>query len=120
MDRYPLDQTLAALDGGITGLTPAAATGAIDQWTEALAGNETLAGIREGLVELKAALTAPRLDGQAIGALLVRLGHQTIQAGSVGDPSVAASVSRLGAVLHSAGQALTGSATPAPTSSNDL
>lgn len=106
MDASPLDSTVAALESGLTGMTPGAATDTIDQWIETLGGHETLAGIREGLVDLKAALTTSPLDGKAIGALLIGLGARTSAAASVGDPATSAAVARLGGLLESAGHVL--------------
>lgn len=102
----PLDQTTAALDGGITSLSPSAATANIDGWIETLAGNETLAGIADDLRSLKAALTAQPLDGARIGELLVRLGAQTRSAAATADPASSAKVARLGGLLENAGTAL--------------
>ena len=105
-DASHLDATLDALDGGLTGLTLPAALAAIDGWTERIGDAESLSGVREGLVALRAALTAERLDGRAIGDVLIRLGAQTATAASTGDPRVAPRVARLGGLLESAGRLL--------------
>lgn len=102
----PLDQTLSALDGGLAGLSPSAATATIDGWIDTLAGNESLAGIADGLRSLKTALTASPLDGARIGDLLVRLGAQTRSAAATADPAASAKVARLGGLLENAGTAL--------------
>lgn len=102
----PLDQTITALDGGLTSLSPAAATSTIDGWIETLAGNESLAGVADGLRELKTALTASPLDGAQIGSLLVRLGAQTRSAAATADPASSVKVARLGGLLENAGAAL--------------
>lgn len=102
----PLDQTISALEGGLTGLSPAAATANIDGWIETLSGTESLAGIADGLHSLKAALTASPLDGARIGSLLVHLGAQTRSAAATADPAASVGVARLGALLENAGTAL--------------
>lgn len=101
-----LDQTVAALDGGLTNLSPSAATANIDGWIDTLDGNESLGGIADDLRELRSALTASPLDGAAIGDLLVRLGAQTRSAASTADAGASAQLSRLGGLLESAGSAL--------------
>ena len=102
----PLDQTVTALEGGLTSLSPGAATSNIDAWIETLGGNESLGVVSDGLRDLRDALTSTPLDGARIGALLTELGAQTHNAASVGDPASAAQVSRLGALLSKAGQML--------------
>ncbi len=102
----PLEQTVAALDGGLTGLSPAAAAANIDGWIETLAGNESLSGIAADLRSLRAALTTQPLDGARIGGLLVRLGAQTRSAAATADPAASPAVARLGGLLENAGAAL--------------
>lgn len=102
----PLDQTISALDGGITSLSPSAATSNIDGWIETLSGNESLAGIASGLRDLKTALTSTPLDGARIGGLLTELGAQTRSAAATADPESSAKVARLGGLLENAGTAL--------------
>ena len=101
-----LDQTIAALDGGLTGLSPSAATANIDGWISTLSGNESLAGIADDLRALRDALTSSPLDGAAIGDLLVRLGAQTTSAASTADAGASPQLSRLGGLLETAGNAL--------------
>ena len=101
-----LDQTITALDGGLTSLSPQAATSNIDGWIQTLSGNESLAGIAGGLRELKTALTSSPLDGGKIGQLLTSLGSQTTSAAATADPESSAKVARLGGMLEKAGTAL--------------
>ena len=103
----PLDQTVTALEGGLTSLTPSAAASNIDSWIETLGGTESLGTIRDGLQDLKTALTSTPLDGARIGALLTQLGAQTSSAAQTADPSASAQVGRLGSLLTKAGQSLT-------------
>lgn len=102
----PLDQTVTALEGGLTSLSPSAATSNIDSWIDTLDGNESLGTIADGLRDLKDALTASPLDGARIGTLLTQLGSQTSDAASTADAASSAQVGRLGALLSKAGQSL--------------
>ena len=103
----PLDQTVTALEGGLTSLSPSAATSNIDSWIETLGGNESLGTITDGLRDLKDALTSTPLDGARIGGLLTQLGAQTTSAASTADGASSAQVNRLGSLLSQAGKSLT-------------
>ena len=74
-----LDQTVDALESGVTSLTPTAAVMIIDRWRSACQENTgmDLDAVAEGLDELKGLLSADRLDGRAIGATLAGLAEAT-------------------------------------------
>lgn len=77
-----LDDTVAALESGPTGLTPSAALALIDHWHAACAGAQDadLGDVTAGLAALRALLTAERLDGRAIAETLAALGEATSRA----------------------------------------
>ncbi len=106
-----LDATLDALKNGVTSLSPPAALRSIDSWKAALSetGKPELTAIADGLAKLKAELTSGRLNGAAIGHLLVQLGAQTSAAGQAANHE---KVTRLGGLLGRAGQSLTGGGGP--------
>ena len=96
-----LDDTVAALAAGPTGMTPSAALAVIDRWHAACLAEDTLdlSGIAEGLDALRTQL-AGRLDGAALADTLARLGDDTTAAAAqVSDARLQPSLERLGATL---------------------
>ena len=108
-DTHPeaLDQTVAALESGPTGMTPSTALGLVDHWrTEcANAADADLGEVSAGLGRLGDLLRADRLDGRAIGETLRGLSESTTAAAS-GDARLGPTLERLGALLARAASAL--------------
>ena len=106
-----LDNTNAALEGGVSSLTPSAAVRVIDLWHGTLknAERDDLHMIANLLSELKDALLADRPDGRTIGSLMSRLGEQTTSAAAGADDArLSPKLEHLGALLSRAGSALGG------------
>ncbi|MFN3595690.1 MAG: hypothetical protein ACK41D_00290 [Rubricoccaceae bacterium] len=106
-----LDETVAALESGPTGMTPSAALSVIDHWRTACAGahDADLGDVTAGLADLRALLTADRLDGRAIAETLAQLAEATARAASAAaDARVAPALERLAAALGRAASALGG------------
>lgn len=104
-----LENTNAALEGGITSLAPSAAVRVIDLWYGTLknAERDDLHAIANLLAGLKDELQADRLDGRAIGNLLLRLGEQTTNAAADADDArLSPKLERLGTLLSRAGSTL--------------
>ena len=106
-----LEQTAAALESGVTGLSIDAALQIVDFWHgEVLAEDELdLGDVGAGLGELRDLLAADTLDGAAIGATLVRLGEATqVAAQQARDARMTPMLERLATLLSRAGNALSG------------
>lgn len=104
-----LEETLAAVDGGVTGLTPSTATALIERWELAIQESriEGLDSIVANLRALREELAADRLDGAAIGGLLAELGEGTERAAAdAQDERLTPLLERLGSGLRRAGAAL--------------
>lgn len=110
-----LETTVRALEGGVTSLMPSTALGLIRRWARALASHddESLRAIAADLADLEHALTADRLDGRRIGALLSSLADHTsaVSAHALDEP-LRTLLGRLATALARAGRALA----PAPSS----
>lgn len=106
-----VDQTIAAAGSDLTMLPVADATANIDGWIATLQGAEfdQAEGIREGLNELKAELTAMPLNGAAIGETLADLGDLTTQSAATASTSSQEGLRTLGGALSAAGAKLGGS-----------
>ncbi len=104
-DVPTVDETIAALQGGVTAIPAEAAVANIEGWQAQLEGSDDPAvqELASQLGELSTALQADTLDGAAIGGLLVSLGEGTIAAAG-GD----AGLTELGGLLTEAGSSLTG------------
>jgi len=106
-----LENTNAALEAGVTSLSPSAAVRVIDQWHGTLksADRDDLHAIANLLAQLKDALQADRPDGRTIGNLMVELGEQTTNASNDADDArLSPKLDRLGALLTRAGTSLGG------------
>ncbi|MEP0547862.1 MAG: hypothetical protein ABJF88_13085 [Rhodothermales bacterium] len=104
-----LENTSAALEAGVTSLAPGTAIGVIDTWYGTLknAERDDLHAIANLLAELKDELQSDRLDGPAIGSLLLRLGEQTTSAAADADDArLSPKLERLGTLLSRAGTTL--------------
>jgi hypothetical protein len=113
-----LAATIENLEGGLARLPLAKAVGRIEDWRREILATEReeLRPIADGLAALHDHLTGERIDGRAIGALLVRLGHQTADAADAADPQLRGGLRRLGSLLRHAGHALAGDAADAAAS----
>jgi hypothetical protein len=102
-----LEETIAALEGGITNIPLDAAIANIEGWEEQLSGSEDPAvqSIADQLGQLREALSAEMIDGAEVGALLTSLGVETAAVGQeVGEDQLV----ELGNLLSEAGAMLTG------------
>jgi hypothetical protein len=83
------EPTISALRGGVENIAIERALSEIDGWEQKLeeSGDPQLAPIAENLRQLRALLTADRLDGTVIGLLLGVLGEQVhvVASGSLGE-----------------------------------
>ena len=100
-----VDDTISALQGGITSLSPAAAVGNIDMWHEKLSGLG-LSDIASDLGELKTALTSGNLDGKQIGAIMSRVGQKTMDSASQAPAADMPKLQQLGSMLSGVGKTL--------------
>lgn len=103
-----LQETIQALQGGLTALPAEAAVENIDGWREALAGsNNPLAReVYTDLGELKTELTSGSIDGERVGVLLVDMGIATQRLSISAEGETAAGLSQLGGLLTDAGYSL--------------
>lgn len=108
-DRATLDDTVAALDGPVTALTPSAALGIVDHWRTAClnATSLDLSGVAGGLSELRDLLSGDALDGTAIGNVLAGLADATRAAATQSpDERMTPTLQRLATHLDRAASAL--------------
>ena len=102
-----LDQTISALEGGLTSVPPATAVSVIDsfeQQVQSLGASE----IASNLSALKQLLTSGSATGSDIGQVLVQLGSQTTSTASSADASISSKLQQLGQLLTEAGNSLLG------------
>lgn len=100
-----LDQTITALQGGLTSLPPTTALSVIDdfeQQLQGLEGNE----IVSNLSALKELLTSGSATGPDIGQVLIQLGSQTTNAASDAEVTIASKLQQLGQLLTQAGNSV--------------
>ena len=100
-----LDQTISALQGGLTSVPPATAVSVIDsfyQQAQDLGASE----IASNLSSLKQLLTSGNATGPEIGQVLTQLGSQTTSAASSADGAVSGKLQQLGQLLSEAGKSL--------------
>ena len=112
-----LDQTLAALEAGPTALQPSTALSTIEFWEAKMRDSQEalLAPVAEGLGQLKALLSADRLDGASIGDALITLADATdVVVGQTDDARLSPTLERLATMLRTGGTVLSGRA-PEPT-----
>jgi hypothetical protein len=106
-----LNATIDDLERGLDEFPLSKSVNRIDDWHRILDESDRadLNEIADGLGELKASLLGPDLDGDAIGAILARLGKQTVAAAKDAErEEIGKAVERLGNVLLHAGHALRG------------
>jgi hypothetical protein len=103
-----LQETIQALQGGLTALPAEAAVENIDGWREALAGsdNPLAREVYTDLGLLKDELTSGSIDGERVGLLLVDMGVATQRLSIPAEGETAAGLSRLGGLLVDAGYSL--------------
>ncbi|MDP8972418.1 MAG: hypothetical protein M3N45_04400 [Actinomycetota bacterium] len=89
VESEDFDPTISALRDGVENIAIERALSEIDGWEQKLeeSGDPQLAPIAENLRQLRALLTADRLDGTAVGLLLGVLGEQvhSVASGSLGE-----------------------------------
>ncbi|MBC8160032.1 MAG: hypothetical protein H7Z42_02345 [Roseiflexaceae bacterium] len=100
-----LDDTIGALQGGLTSISPTAAVSNIDGWQQKLSGLG-LTDVASDLGELKGLLTSGNLDGKKIGAVLTRLGEKTSASASQAPAADMPKLQQLGSMLSGAGKTL--------------
>lgn len=100
-----LNQTIAALEGGLISVPPATALSMIDDFEQQLQGLEA-SEIVSNLSALKELLTSGNATGPDIGQVLIQLGSQTTNAASDAEATVANKLSLLGQLLTQAGNSL--------------
>ena len=101
-----VDETIAALEGGVTNLPLDAALANIEGWQATLEASDDTAvqALGAQLGELATALQAETIDGAEVSGLLTSLGEGTVAA-AAGD----AQLESLGNLLTQAGGSLMGS-----------
>lgn len=100
-----LDQTISALQGGLTSVPPATAVSVIDSFEQQVQGLGA-SEIASNLSSLKQLLTSGNATSQDIGQVLTQLGSQTTSAASGADAAVASKLQQLGQLLAEAGKSL--------------
>ena len=89
VESEDFDPTISALRGGVENIAIERALPEIDGWEQKLeeSGDPQLAPIAENLRQLRALLTADRVEGTAVGLLLGVLGEQVhgVASGSLGE-----------------------------------
>lgn len=100
-----LDQTISALQGGLTSVPPATAVSVIDSFEQQVQGLGA-SEIASNLSSLKQLLTSGNATGAQIGQVLAQLGSQTTSAASGADASISSKLQQLGALLTEAGKSL--------------
>ncbi len=100
-----LDQTISALQGGLTSVPPATAVSVIDSF-EKQVSSLGATQIATDLSQLKELLTSGSATGPAIGKVLSQLGEQTTSAASGADATVSSKLRQLGQLLADAGKSL--------------
>ncbi len=109
VESEDFDPTISVLRGGVENIALERALSEIDGWEQKLeeSGDPQLAPIAENLRQLRALLTADRLDSPAIGVLLGVLGEQVngVASGSLGE-SVGGKLRQLGGLLATEGRAV--------------
>ena len=104
-DAPTVDETIAALQGGLTSIPVDAAVANIEGWETQLSGsdNPALQNIGSQLGELSTALQADTIDSNAVGQLLCNIGDETTAV--AGDD---AQLAELGNLLTQAGVSVMG------------
>ena len=100
-----LDQTISALQGGLTAVPPATAVSVIESFEQQVSSLGATQ-IASALSELKQLLTSGSATGPAIGKVLSQLGEQTTSAASSADATVSGKLKQLGQLLTEAGKSL--------------
>lgn len=99
-----LDNTLSALQGGLTSLPPEAAVANIESWQQQL--KDAAPEVASTLGELKSALTGGGASGSSVGQLLAKLGSQASSAGASAGGDAGKKLQQLGETLTKAGGSL--------------
>ncbi|MBC8123387.1 MAG: hypothetical protein H7Y22_16305 [Gemmatimonadaceae bacterium] len=96
-----LDQTIAALQGGLTSIPPETAVAVIESWQQKLQGTD----LADDLGQLKAALSGGSASA-SVSSLLSDLGEDTTETASSASGDVASKLQQLGQLLSQAGTSL--------------
>ncbi|MDX1933728.1 MAG: hypothetical protein SFU56_14110 [Capsulimonadales bacterium] len=107
-----LETVTETIRGGVIGVPPEAAIGAIIRWENTLvsAGDADLQAIATDLATLRGALTADSLDGVTIGEVLLSLGNRVQNAAGNLDGALLGQLMELGDALNQEGARLRGDA----------
>jgi len=97
--------TIKHIEEGVKGFTVSAAVKNIEGWEAALSGVEApgAKGIIRDLEKMKKLIQADEIDGEAVKALAVKLGKETVTLAGKADSKNAEKVKQLGEALASAG-----------------
>ena len=98
-----LDQTVQALSGSATAVSPTDGTSLIDSWISALGSDSE---VSDSLSDLKAALQGGSASGTDIQDILSDLADQTESAAADADTSAQSSLQSLASSLRSFGKQL--------------
>lgn len=98
-----IDQTVQALSGNPTSVSPTDGASVIDSWISTLGSDSP---VSSSLTQLKQALQSSSPDGSEISTLLMSLSEQTQSAASSADGSTQSSLQELAQSLKSFGQQL--------------
>ena len=102
-----LDQTIAALQGELTSVPPTTALDVIDSFEQQVQGLGA-GEIASNLSKLKQLLTSGNATGSDIGQVLTSLGEETTLVASGADAEISIKLKRLGDLLTSVGNSLSG------------
>ena len=98
-----IDQTVQALNGSPSDVSPSDGASVIDSWISALGSNSA---VSSSLTELKQALQSSSPDGEEISSILMSLSEQTQSAASSADGGSQSSLRQLAQSLKSFSQQL--------------
>lgn len=98
-----IDQTVQALSGSPSDVSPTDGASVIDSWVTTLGSDSP---VSDTLSELKQALQSSSPDGDEISTLLMSLSEQTESAASSADGSTQSSLQQLASSLKSFSQQL--------------
>lgn len=100
-----LDQTITALQGGLTSIPPLTALSLVESF-EQYAVNIDAKPLAENLAELKQLLTSGSATSSAIGQVLVSLGSQTKSVADGADVAASSKLIQLSELLTATGNSL--------------
>jgi len=103
-----LDATITYLEGLPTGVDPESAVSSVSAWMGSLKadGRPELQAVENELKTLLGLLTSSKLDGPAIGNVMIRLGDLTSQTTPLAEGPIATRLTKLAEWLTKAGKAM--------------